>query len=653
MSEPAHARIERIVVHRSASRWSPEPAIEMRVAWPSAQRFPADAWAQLRALVAGHRILARAAGAGVVSGETAAGVVSGETAAGVIPGEAAAGIAPEATGADFDPSAATARVAVVLQRALHELAGDPLRAPAPTPPAPGVCVFGYLDDALGQRAGRTALDLVELLAQPVHGPPRAQRAAALLDALAQWSAGGTLDPICLELVVAARRRAIPARRAHATTPIVRLGEGARQRWTWGGQSPDTTVMAATLAKRKDVAHALLRAAGLPVPEQHRVADLDGARRAAAAIGYPVVVKPAATDRGTAVTADVRDDATLESAYARAAAHGGVLVERHVPGEEYRLTVVGGRLWRATRRDPAGVTGNGRDDIATLVRAANTRRRADPQLRADPIVLDDESRRLLARQGLSDGDVPAEGRRVALRTNSNLATGGEYTHIDDLHPENALMAERAAATLGLGLAGVDFLTTDPSRPWAHTGGAICEVNSAPHVWSGVDGGERVLASFFPPPADGRIPVVLVVAPDAPTRAAWARAAHERLAALGGRVGVASADGLRIGGLRASPPASSAAGAARVLLDDRCVDAAVVALSPHDVLDEGLPFERCALALVATGDAALARADADALAAVIAAVADEVLEDPPPDALERWAPATRVARVRDPAARSARV
>ena len=527
MIEPAQPRIDRVVVHRSASRWSPHPAIEMRVAWPSAQRFPADAWTLLHGLVAGHRILARAAGAGLA------------------PDAAGAGIVPHAPDAAFDPSAATARVAVVLQRALHELAGDPLLAPDPAPPGPGVCVFGYLDDALGQRAGRAALELVGLLAGPVEPAQRAQRAAQLLDALAQWSAGGTTDPICLELVVTARRRAIPARRAHATTPILRLGEGARQRWTWGGQSPDTTVMAATLAKRKDVAHALLRAAGLPLPEQHRVADLDGARRAAAAIRYPVVVKPAATDRGTAVTADVSDDATLEIAYARAAAHGGVLVERHVPGEEFRLTVVGGRLWRATRRDPARVIGNGRDDVAALVRAANTRRRADPQLRSDPIVLDDEARRLLERQGLSEGDVPAEDRRVALRTNSNLATGGEYTHIGDLHPENALMAERAAAALGLPLAGVDFLTTDPSRPWAQTGGAICEVNSAPHVWSGVDAGEHILASFFPPPADGRIPVVLVVASDAPTRAAWARAAHDRFAALGGRVGVASADGLRIG------------------------------------------------------------------------------------------------------------
>ena len=75
MSEPAHARIERIVVHRSASRWSPEPAIEMRVAWPSAQRFPADAWTLLHGLVAGHRILAHAAGAGLAPDAAGAGIV--------------------------------------------------------------------------------------------------------------------------------------------------------------------------------------------------------------------------------------------------------------------------------------------------------------------------------------------------------------------------------------------------------------------------------------------------------------------------------------------------------------------------------------------------------------------------------------------------
>src|SRR3546814_20512036 len=49
---------------------------------------------------------------------------------------------------------------------------------------------------------------------------------------------------------------------------------------------------------------------------------------------------------------------------------------------------------------------------------------------------------------------------------------------EIHPENALVAEQAAMTIGLDIAGIDFLSPDISRSVRETGGGIIEVNAAP-------------------------------------------------------------------------------------------------------------------------------------------------------------------------------
>src|SRR3546814_4142963 len=62
------------------------------------------------------------------------------------------------------------------------------------------------------------------------------------------------------------------------------------------------------------------------------------------------------------------------AYQAAADIGSeVIVERYIPGHDFRLLVVGSNLVAAARRDPPQVTGDGRHTIRQLVEQVN----ADP------------------------------------------------------------------------------------------------------------------------------------------------------------------------------------------------------------------------------------------------------------------------------------
>ncbi len=89
------------------------------------------------------------------------------------------------------------------------------------------------------------------------------------------------------------------------------------------------------------------------------------------IGVPVVVKPQDGNQGKGVTVNI---ATREqSGSALMPPRGdqrGVLVERFVPGNDFRLLVVGDKLVAAARREPPQVIGDGVHTVRQLVEQVN-------------------------------------------------------------------------------------------------------------------------------------------------------------------------------------------------------------------------------------------------------------------------------------------
>ena len=263
-----------------------------------------------------------------------------------------------------------------------------------------------------------------------------------------------------------------------------------------------------------------RAAGAPAPD-HRVVtsrgDLDIAQRA---IGWPCVVKPTDANKGRGVTAGIRTRPALETAFeiARRAAEGSpIMVETFVPGDDHRLLIANGKVIRAIRRQAPAVTGDGKRRTKELIAEIN-RQRADKPIHSRylrDIAIDDVLTRHLAGQGVSLDQVLPAGKRVSLRSNANLSTGGDAVDVTAaLHPHTGRMAELIAASMGLTIAGVDYITEDIGRSYLETG-AFIEINSNPGlamtIASGNDPIEMGAAILGERP--GRIPVALVVIPDA--------------------------------------------------------------------------------------------------------------------------------------------
>src|SRR3546814_18708849 len=96
-----------------------------------------------------------------------------------------------------------------------------------------------------------------------------------------------------------------------------------------------------------------------------------------------------------------------------------------------------------------------------------------------IVADDAMAARLAGAGRNLDTVPARGETVQLRDTANPSTGGTAVdRTDDIHHLNRLIAEQAAATVGLEVCGIDFLSPDISLPVSAHGGCMYQINAAP-------------------------------------------------------------------------------------------------------------------------------------------------------------------------------
>lgn len=401
-------------------------------------------------------------------------------------------------------------------------------------------------------------------------------------------------------LMAAFRLGLPVTRLGGR--FVRLGTGAKARLMESSITDATPALGMMLARDKWLSSRMLRSLGLPGTVNERASSADDAVAKAQVMGYPVVIKPADQDQGRGVTANLRNDDGVRAAYANASeCSKSILIEKHVTGFGHRFTLCEGELIAVSKRVPGGVTGDGQHNVSALLALQLQEaavRRSFAQGRVD---LDDEALSLLAERGLTPQSVPAAGDFVLLRRRDNISAGGRVVHQDlaQIHPDNTLLAQRAAKALYLDLAGVDILCPDITRSWREVGGAVCEVNARPQFGPGRGGTshDRVLEKLMG--GDTRIAVHLYLC-----SAQDETGLVERLSAMRRTVGaaaIACAQGIWINDTPHTSAMASGIAAARAALADRDVTSLLMALTPQDVVTHGLPVDRIdSLRVAAPGD-----------------------------------------------------
>ena len=410
-----------------------------------------------------------------------------------------------------------------------------------------------------------------------------------------------LGPSTAAIVAAARTRNIPVIRLNDGN-LVQLGYGARQRWIWSAETDRTGTVAEGISRDKDLTKTLLAAAGIPIPAGRRVDSASDARDAASELGLPVVIKPLDGNNGRGVFLGLASLEEIDAAHAAAAGEGrSVIVERHIPGEEHRLLVVGSRLVAAAKGEIVEIVGDGAHTILELIESqinADPRRGDDPFAPAAVVRIDQATLLNLARQGLAPDSRPADHLRVMIQSRGNLSI--DVT--DQVHPDVARQAELAARVVGLDIAGIDLVTTDIGRPLGEVGGAIVEVNARPdllpHLCPAKGAarpvGEAIVDHLFPGDGNGRIAVV-GIAPSG-GRADVGEILSGILGQGERRVGRASSRGLFLGARLVDAARADNQAGGRRILQNPAVDIAVIESGPHTPHQEGLAYDGCLVGVV---------------------------------------------------------
>jgi cyanophycin synthetase len=467
---------------------------------------------------------------------------------------------------------------------------------------PGVyqVVVEYTEEAVG----RLALELAQKLCEATRDDSAFDLQAAL-EQLRELDEDVRLGPSTGSIVQAAVAHGIPYRRLTEGS-LVMFGWGSRQRRIQAAEMDCTGAIAESIAQDKELSKKLLDAAGVPVPLGRTVSDPEDAWAAAQEIGLPVVIKPKDGNQGKGVTVNVTTREQLTAGFHAASEfRDDIMVERYLPGHDYRLLVVGDKLVAAARRDPPSVVGDGVHTVRELVEIVNKdpRRGSGHATSLTKIRFDDIALASLAKQGYNAESVPPKGQRVRLRNNANLSTGGAATDVtDDVHPEVAARAIAAAKMVGLDICGVDVVCDSVLKPIEEQGGGIVEVNAAPglrmHIspsfGKGRAVGEAIISSMFKDGDDGRIPVVAVTGTNGKTTTV--RMIAHLLTSSGLRTGMTNTDGVYIEGRRIDSGDCSGPRSARNVLLHPDVDAAVFETARGGMLREGLAFDRCQVAVV---------------------------------------------------------
>lgn len=407
-----------------------------------------------------------------------------------------------------------------------------------------------------------------------------------------------LGPSTKAILEEAKQRGIPVTRI-GNESLLQLGYGKYKRMIEASLTDKPSCINVDIAGNKHTTKAILSENKIPVPEGGIAYTAHSAAGLAEEIGYPVVVKPLDGNQGKGVILNITSRGQVVSACEEAFRHSrAVVVEKYIPGKDYRVLVIGNKVSAVSERNPPYVTGDGIHTIKELVKQMNQneQRGEDHEKPLTRIKLDAVAKDVLGRRGMQEDSIPAAGEEVSLRENGNLSTGGTARNcMNEIHPYNSMMAIKAAKALGLDIAGIDITTEDISVPLYQTQGVIIEVNAAPglrmHLYptcgESVNVAADILDMMYPESQPTSVPIVSITGTNGKTTTT--RLIKHAFSLMGKTVGMTSTSGIYIGDECIMKGDNTGPVSAKMVLSNPAVEVAVLETARGGIVRKGLGYD----------------------------------------------------------------
>ena len=452
-------------------------------------------------------------------------------------------------------------------------------------------VYEFENEVCGLECGKTAVFILNCFLNDDE-----VEIGQFLEYLRRVSISAELGPSTSAIAEEAKKRHIPVARIGSDS-LVQLGYGKSSRLIESTLTDATSCISADISTNKQLTKYILNENKIPVPYGKVVYSEISAVMVANQIGMPVVLKPFDGNQGKGVHLNLNNEVEIKSAFKESTKYSnGIIVEKFLTGNDYRILVVGGKVSAVSQRLPACVTGDGKHTIKELVDIVNL----DP-LRGDDhekpltkIKLDAVSLEVLNKKNMNIDYVPSEGEQVILRENGNLSTGGTAIDCTDIiHPDNAEISIRAAKAIGLDIAGIDIVAEDISKAITETGGAVVEVNTAPgirmHIFPSKGKSRDVAKDICDMlyPYEYNFPIISVTGTNGKTTTV--RLISHVLSITGKTVGMTSTCGTYINDKCFCKGDNSGPRSAKALLSNKTIDAAVLETARGGIVRGGLGYD----------------------------------------------------------------
>jgi len=275
------------------------------------------------------------------------------------------------------------------------------------------------------------------------------------------------------LVQKAKELGIEVKEIFPEKRIVALEKEGKTRYLWGSSLPLNNVVGVRLAKYKNITKLILKKLGVSTPRGFLCKSPSQAKEKIkkGEINYPLVAKPNEAALGERVFVGIENEKELEMAIRiiQEKYHDFIL-EEVVKGDDFRILVLDGKIVAACKRIPPAVIGNGVSKLKNLIKKYNEKREKK-------VKIDEEVKRNLEKQGVNLNSIIPRGKKIILRRNANVFTGGMVEDVTEkIHPHFRDLAIKIVRELGLRVGGVDVITKDifswPVDYW------VTEVNGLP-------------------------------------------------------------------------------------------------------------------------------------------------------------------------------
>lgn len=252
-----------------------------------------------------------------------------------------------------------------------------------------------------------------------------------------------------------------------------LEKDGKKIWFRGPRLSISNPVSLWIIKDKYLTKKALKKIGVPCPEGYSAKTVEEARKIAKKIGFPLTIKPRCFEGGMGVFLNVDSFEKVEEFFKKSVKYDKrVLLEQHVNGKCYRITLVNHKISGILETKGITLRSNGTQTVKELIANYNAAAK-------EIYEITNKTKDILLFQNLTLESIPPKNNEFILGFSG--AEGGYWIdRTDKICKENSKLLSKMTKYLDLNITSLDLIAKDISLPITDKNslGYVLEINGAP-------------------------------------------------------------------------------------------------------------------------------------------------------------------------------